>query len=304
MSQAIINQASAQPLSVTKMNHTERYKLTRSPLCEEDIRHHLHHQGLVDVCNVTVLSSVSSTNDFLLEREFDGEQFAVCVAEKQTEGRGRYGHQWVSPASANLYLSMSWPLQGLSMQSGKTSKLDALSLWLLMAIAELMEQQGCVGVQLKWPNDLCVQDKKLAGILIERKVGPARANLVIGVGINVAMHLNEAAAIEAPWIDLLTIQPGWQLSRNELAAKVVAVFYETLKKLEANQLRDLSVKWGVYDMLLNKKVEFLQDGVIKTGYVKGIDDLGLIVLGIDAESECEHLHSAHISEIKIIGNKK
>lgn len=286
------------------MNHTERYKLIRSPLCEEDIRHHLHEQGLGAVKDVNVLSSVSSTNDYLLERELDGEQFAVCVAEKQTQGRGRYGHQWVSPASANLYLSMSWSLQGIAEQSGKASKLDALSLWLLMAIAELMEQQGCVGVQLKWPNDLCVQNKKIAGILIERKVGPARTNLVVGIGINVAMHLNEALAIEAPWIDLLTIQPDWQLSRNELAAKVVAVFYETLKKFEANQLRNLSAKWGVYDMLLNKKVEFLQDGVVKMGHVEGIDDLGLIVLGIDAESECEHLHSAHISEIKIIGNEK
>jgi BirA family biotin operon repressor/biotin-[acetyl-CoA-carboxylase] ligase len=289
-------------------NLAGEYELTRAPLREESIRQHLrehlHDLGLDSICKIHVLSSVTSTNDYLLEHELGCEQFAVCVAEKQTQGRGRYGHQWVSPVSANLYLSMSWPLQAAPEQPGKSNKLDALCLWLLIAIVELLEQQGCADIQLKWPNDLCVQNKKLAGVLIERKVGPARTNLVIGVGLNLAMPSNEGAAIETPWIDLLSILPDWRLSRNELAAKVVTVFYKTLQKFEANQLKGLDSKWKTYDMLCNKKVEFLQDGGIKTGHAKGIDNSGLIILDIEGEAESEHLHSAHISEIKVIGNEK
>ena len=62
---------------------------------------------------------------------------------------------------------------------------------------------------------------------------------MIGVGLNVAMNSDQGGAIETPWIDLLSIQPDWKLSRNELAAKVVEVFCETLQKLEANQLKEL-----------------------------------------------------------------
>ena len=282
-------------------------ELIRSPLCEESIFQHLHDQGQDQIMldssgKIHVLSSVSSTNDYLLERELHGKQFAVCVAEKQTQGRGRYGHQWVSPAVANLYLSMSWSLQCMPVHPDNSKKLESLSLWLLMAIAKLLEQQGCVDIQLKWPNDLCVRDKKLAGILIERKVGPARAHLVIGLGLNVAMSSKEGAAIEAPWIDLLSVLPDCRLSRNELAAKVVTVFYKTLQKFEANELRELPAKWKTYDMLFNKKVEFLQDGEIKAGLVKGLDDRGLIIMHIEGESKPEHLHSTYISEIKIIGN--
>lgn len=286
------------------MNEAGGNRLALAPLLEESICQHLSHQGLGSIGNVHVFSSVTSTNDYLLEHELDNEQVAVCVAEQQTQGRGRYGHQWVSPASVNLYLSMSWSLRGASEQPGESNKLDALSLWLLIAIAKLLEQQGCADIQLKWPNDLCVQNKKLAGILIERKVSPIRNNLVIGIGLNVAMSLNKKVEIETPWIDLLSIQPDWQLSRNELAAKVVAVLYETLQKLEANQLRNLNAEWKPYDMLFNNTVEFLHDGEIKTGNVKGVDDLGLIILDIEGEpeSELKHLHSAHISEIKVIGN--
>jgi BirA family biotin operon repressor/biotin-[acetyl-CoA-carboxylase] ligase len=280
------------------MNEAGGNRLALAPLLEESIRQHLSHQGLGSIDNVHVFSSVTSTNDYLLEHELGNEQVAVCVAEQQTQGRGRYGHQWVSPASTNLYLSMSWSSQVLPKQ------LDALSLWLLIAIAKLLEQLGCADIQLKWPNDLCVQNKKLAGILIERKVSPIRNNLVVGIGLNVAMSLNKKVEIETPWIDLLSIHPDWQLSRNELAAKVVAVLYETLQKLEANQLRNLNAEWKRYDMLLNNTVEFLHDGEIKTGNVKGIDDLGLIILDIGGEpgSELKYLHSAHISEIKIIRN--
>lgn len=285
-------------------------ELTRIPLSKESIRQHLreqshHRKNLDEICldeiaKIHVFSSISSTNDYLLEYELDDERFAVCVAEQQIKGRGRYGHQWVSPALANLYLSMLWPLQTLPAQADDSKKLDTLSLWLLIAIAKLLEQHGCTDIQLKWPNDLCVQNKKLAGILIERKISSVNNNLVIGIGLNVAMNLNEGNAIETPWIDLFSIQPDWQISRNELAAKIVALFYETLCKHENNQLGQLGVEWQRYDMLQNKKVKFLRDGSEKSGLVKGLDDSGLIV--IDIEDKAEHLHSVHVSEIRVIGN--
>ena len=265
-----------------------------APLSEERIREQLISLGVEGIGQLLICSSVTSTNDILLEDKFDSKEIVACVAEQQTQGRGRYGHQWVSPSTANLYLSMSWPLKDWN------EKYETLSLWLLLAIAELLEKQGCAEIQLKWPNDVCVEGKKLAGILIERKVGQTRNNLIIGIGINVAMSLNKDVEIETPWIDLISISKDWQLSRNELAAKVISVFIRTITKLEENELEELNLMWSQYDMLFNKKIEFFNQEIKKTACVKGIDEIGRIILDID--DKLEHLHSAYIRKIKIIGN--
>ncbi len=261
---------------------------------EKSIRRHLSAQDRADIKSIHVFPNISSTNDYLLENALDCKQVSVCVAEQQTQGRGRYGHQWVSPAAVNLYLSMSWPLQVWRQEY------ETLSLWLLIAIAELLEKHGCKHIQLKWPNDVCVEGNKLAGILIERKVNQTRNNLIIGVGLNVAMSLNDNVEIETPWVDLISIKPDWQLSRNELAAELISSFLKTLAKLEENQLCDLNNKWRQYDMLMNKKIEFLHKEKINIGCVKGINNLGQIVL--DINGKFEHMHSTYISEIKPIGN--
>ncbi len=264
------------------------------PLSENGIREYLISLGIDDISHLLIFPSITSTNDFLLEYQCDSKEVVVCVAEQQTQGRGRYGHQWVSPLAVNLYLSMSWPLQSWN------EKYETLSLWLLLAIANLLEKQGCSEIQLKWPNDVCVKGKKLAGVLIERKVGQAKNNLIIGVGINVAMSLNNDVEIETPWIDLITVSKDWQLSRNELVARVISVFYRAISKFEKNQLGDLNSKWVRYDMLLNKKIEFLDQETKRTALVKGIDEFGKIILEIDGK--LEHFHSAHIRKIKTIGN--
>ncbi len=277
------------------MNQPILDKVILAPLCEDDIRKHLLSLGIDHINKLLVFPSVASTNDYLLEHKFDDEKIVVCMAEQQTQGRGRYGHQWVSPLGVNLYLSMSWSLQTWA------EKYETLSLWLLVAIAKLLEKHGCANVQLKWPNDICVENKKIAGILIERKVGGNNKNLIVGVGINVAMSTNKGVDVETPWIDLVSVHPGWQLSRNELAAGMVAVFIEMLNKLEGNQLQNLTSNWNHYDMLLNKQIEFYQQDKKRTACVKGINERGEIIL--DAEGKLENLHHAHMREIRLIGNE-
>jgi len=262
--------------------------------CIGSIRKYLESFGVDDIRNIQVFSSIPSTNDHLLEHESENNKVSVCVAEQQTQGRGRYGHQWVSPPAVNLYLSMSMP-----MPVGR-QKHETLCLWLLIALARLLEEFGCGNIQLKWPNDICVQNKKLAGILIESKIGNSENNLIIGVGLNVAMSLKNEVDIESPWIDLLMIKPNWSLSRNELAASIVAMITKTLSQINNDELTDLGSQWSRYDMLLNNKVSFLYKNEITTGCVKGIDECGQIV--IDLEGRLEYLNSAHVSEIKITGN--
>ena len=264
-----------------------------APLQEKAIRNHLNKLNVENIGKLHIFSSINSTNDYLLEDKTINEQVLVCLAEQQTRGRGRYGHQWVSPAGVNLYLSILWSVKSTQ------KPYEVLSLWLLLAMVELLEEHQISGIQLKWPNDICVKEKKLAGILIERKIGKGKKKLVIGVGLNVAMSLRENVQINAPWTDLLSIKSDFQISRNEITAKILATFCETLTKFDQNHLIGLAEKWNEYDMLVNKNVEFLFDGEARSGRVRGIDDLGQII--IENNGQIKHFHSSHISKIKLIG---
>ncbi len=112
--------------------------------------------------SVAVRDSVGSTNDVVRERGQGGSfHGAVVLAEEQTQGRGRRGRTWHSPAGANLYCSLGWsferPLQTLS----------GLSLAIGAMIAETVETDYGAELALKWPNDLFHDDRKLGGILVE-----------------------------------------------------------------------------------------------------------------------------------------
>ena len=278
----------------TILNNMYVHDAALAPLQEKAVRIHLEKLNVENIGKLRIFSSINSTNEYLLENDFTNDQIIVCLAEQQTQGRGRYGHEWVSPAGVNLYLSMLWPIKYIQ------KPYEVLSLWLLLAIVELLEEYQISDIQLKWPNDICVREKKLAGILIERKVGKGKNNLVIGLGLNVAMSLIENVQINVPWIDLLSVKPDFQISRNEISAKTLAFFCETLKKFEQNNLIGLAEKWNEYDMLLNKKVEFLFNGVANSGTAKGIDDLGQII--IENDGQLMYLHSSHVRKLKLTEN--
>ena len=124
------------------------------------------------VANIDVLMTVDSTNQFLVDALPDGQNTAhLCTAEIQTSGRGRRGRSWVAPFGSGICMSLAWQFAELPPQ------FSALSLAVGVAIVRALERFGLAGVQLKWPNDLLWQQRKLGGILIEMRgesSGPAR----------------------------------------------------------------------------------------------------------------------------------
>ena len=179
--------------------------------------------------NITVLSVIDSTNQYLLDRISELKSGDACVAEYQHAGRGRRGRQWVSPFGANLYLSMFWRLeQGPAAAMG-------LSLVIGIVMAEVLQQLGAADVRVKWPNDLYLQDRKLAGILVELtgKTGDA-AQLVIGAGINLAMRESNSQAINQGWINLQ--EAGVVIDRNQLSAMLLRHLRQALREFEVEGL--------------------------------------------------------------------
>lgn len=129
-----------------------------------------------------------STNDLLKERACSGAPaWTVAVADRQSAGRGRRGNAWASP-EGNLYLSVLLPVPG------DPAALTLIPLVAGLAVAEAIEEHGAPA-RLKWPNDVLLGGRKVAGVLAEAASnGQGVDSIVLGIGINVAASPGDAAA--------------------------------------------------------------------------------------------------------------
>ena len=227
--------------------------------------------GRLEDKRVTVLPVVDSTNQYLLDCITELQSGDACIAEYQQAGRGRRGRQWISPFGANLYLSMFWRLdQGPAAAIG-------LSLVIGIVMAEVLQRLGAEDVRVKWPNDLYLNDRKLAGILVELtgKTGDA-AQLVIGAGINLAMRESNANAINQGWINLQ--EAGISIDRNELAATLLNELRQSLQQFETDGLAPFISRWRALDNFIDRPVKLLIGEQQIFGIARGIDQQGALLL--------------------------
>lgn len=220
---------------------------------------------------VSVLPVIDSTNQYLLDRISELSSGDACVAEYQQAGRGRRGRKWFSPFGSNLYLSMYWKLdQGPAAAMG-------LSLVIGIVMAEVLQRLGAADVRVKWPNDLYLKDRKLAGILVELtgKTGDA-AQLVIGAGINLKMREPVADTINQGWINLQ--EAGVNIDRNELTATLLKELRAALLHFEKEGLAPFITRWRGLDNFLDRPVKLLIGDQEIHGIERGIDQQGALLL--------------------------
>lgn len=223
---------------------------------------------------VTVLPVIDSTNQYLLERLATLDSGDVCVAEYQQAGRGRRGRKWFSPFGANLYLSMYWRLE-----QGPAAAIG-LSLVIGIVMAEVLQSLGADKVRVKWPNDLYLMDRKLAGILVELtgKTGDA-AQIVIGAGINLAMRSVESDVINQGWINLQ--QAGIKIDRNTLAVRLIKELRAALLLFEQEGLAPYLSRWEKLDNFIDRPVKLIIGEKEIFGTSRGIDTQGALLLEQD-----------------------
>uniref|UniRef100_UPI002B0610FA bifunctional biotin--[acetyl-CoA-carboxylase] ligase/biotin operon repressor BirA n=1 Tax=Providencia alcalifaciens TaxID=126385 RepID=UPI002B0610FA len=203
--------------------------------------------------NVIVEPVIDSTNQYMLDRIPHLQSGDTCLAEYQSAGRGRRGRQWISPFGCNLYLSTYWKLE-----QGPAAAIG-LSLVVGIVIAETLNELCGNKVKVKWPNDLYMNDKKLAGILVELtgKTGDA-AHIIIGVGINIGMSKNiikKEETINQAWSAL--IDEIESIERNELAGNIINSLKESLRIFEKQGLKPFLSRWFELDNFLGRKVKLL-----------------------------------------------
>jgi len=199
------------------------------------------------------------------------ESGTAVLSEMQTQGRGRRGKPWYSPFGSNIYMSMYWPLhQGLNAAIG-------LSVSLGFNIARMLQDAGINGVTAKWPNDVYIERKKVAGILVElegQSVGEGHA--IIGIGLNLNMPQN-SSSIDQPYTAVADHMND-PVDRNVWAARLMHACFSALDNHDQNGLRDVVEEWKTIDHYYNVPVELHMGRHIQRGVAKGIDELGALLL--------------------------
>lgn len=217
--------------------------------------------------------TLDSTNEQLL-RERDSSPKA-CLTECQTAGRGRLGRRWVSPFGANLYLSLKWHFDATP------PTLSALSLAVGVAAALALRGWGLPSVALKWPNDILVSGRKLAGILIEQRGvrSGGGSTVVVGIGLNVAMRREQAIAVDQPWTSVSeAIGEPVAVDRNALAARLLARFISALQQFALQGLEPFRADWDRFDALRGRWVRVHTPQETVEALVEGVADDGGLLL--------------------------
>jgi len=228
----------------------------------------------LDQGKVTVLPVIDSTNQYLLDRISSLNSGDCCVAEYQQAGRGRRGRKWFSPFGANLYLSMFWRLE-----QGPAAAIG-LSLVIGIVMAEVLHDLGADKVRVKWPNDLYLNDRKLAGILVELtgKTGDA-AQIVIGAGLNMVMRQVQADIVNQGWITLQ--EAGITIDRNTLAVRLIKELRDALTLFEQDGLAPFLSRWEKLDNFIHRPVKLIIGDKEIFGISRGIDAQGALLLEQD-----------------------
>ena len=246
------------------------------------------------VGSVDVFAELESTNRYLLERPPDQPgKLHLCIAEHQSQGRGRHGRQWYAPRSAGLCLSASW-LFAVSPSAPAT-----IALATGVAVQRALESVCGLTVELKWPNDLIWGGRKLGGILVELASSTTqRCHVVIGIGINVALP-ETALAIVSDWptgaIDLRTALQGAVPDRTALAVELGLRLARLCHDYERDGFAAYCTAWRRADHLVDAAVVVHRGNVELRGTARGIDDAGRLLVHDDTG----HLHRIASGDVSV-----
>ena len=226
---------------------------------------------------VTVLDSVDSTNAEALRAIGQGRLAPFLVlAERQVSGRGRRGRKWVSPFAENLYYSLVLRIDGGMRQ------LEGLSLVVGLAVLQALRNFGVPGAGLKWPNDVLVGNKKIAGILLELVGDPADVcHVVLGIGVNVNMQV--ADEVDQQWTSI-RLGSGRSSDRNALVVELSKQLSAYIQRHQADGFSAVQAEWEANHLWQDRLVSLIAGSSQIDGVVLGIDSQGalrLMVSGVE-----------------------
>ena len=274
----VISQAEAMGLTI----HAVRGRGYRLPEPLEWLDADAIEHGLGDVASVYTVQlndSVESTNTALMAAALAGAvDGTVFCSEHQHAGKGRRGRPWHSVPGGSLTFSTLWRFDN-GLQS-----LAGLSLAVGLAIARAVNRHSSHPARLKWPNDVLVDYRKLAGILVEVQGDMnGAAFAVVGIGLNVRLNTAQRDAVDQAVVDLAEM--GVTVGRNLLLADCLRELHAVLTLFRQHGFAALRADWLALDAYAGKPVALsLPDARTVHGMASGVDETGAFLLRDAASS--------------------
>jgi len=226
--------------------------------------------------HIYLYGTVDSTNAKLRRLARSGAlPGTVVLAEAQTAGRGRNGAAWFSPSGLNLYASVLFrpavPLRELGVFTFVAS----------LALADAVKDHGATPA-IKWPNDVLVGGRKVAGTLVEAAVRKGVADhVIVGVGVNLNVEptaLRSALAAAGDFATSLAAERGKEIDRNVFAAAYLSHLDRWAGVWAAKGASEILAEWRARDILTGRRVEIRGSDTAYQGRVAGVDVSGSLVV--------------------------
>lgn len=242
-------------------------------LDREEIESALTARTRSALSSLDVLWTIASTSDYLLDEvKPEPEKLQACLAEFQTGGRGRRGRQWFAPVGHGLCLSVA------RLFDATPASFSCLGLAIGVGTLRAVRECGVTKAELKWPNDVVVDGRKLAGVLIDVRgeaTGPLR--VVAGVGVNYLLSDSTIDAVIAAGgiapTSLAEAASGESPGRNYAAAMLLNEISTALEQFAEAGFGAFAAEWRGADYLCGKEVSIEGDLQIE-GVAQGIADDG------------------------------
>ena len=251
------------------------YRLTSSPdvMIVSDLKRGLKARTIGR--EIVHLTETASTNTLAMDLAHKGAaDGTVVIAETQTGGKGRLGRAWTSPRG-NLYLSV------ILRPAVPVHKAPLITLMGAVAVAAAIRENLGIPAGIKWPNDILIDGKKIAGLLTEMSAEPDRIrHIVLGIGVNVNMDVRELAPDVRKTATTLAAVTGTRVDRTALARTLLAGLEKWYQRFLKNEA-DVLDAWKELNVTLGNRVAVSGAGTMLEGLARGIDAEGRLIIRLD-----------------------
>ncbi len=230
---------------------------------------------IVNSYSVHFFESLGSTNDKARMLAAAGcENLTVIIADRQTEGRGRFGRKWHSPPGVNIYMS-------IVLAKISNPLITLLNYAVALAVARAVRESAGIDVRTKWPNDLYCSGKKFCGILTESVSSGGRILYsVTGIGINVNQAKEELPDNIRENTTGISIERGGGVARGDIIIQVMQYLNYYLRLLETDP-KVIRKEWCEISMTVGSRVNAVVADTLIEGEAVSLDEHGALIVRLD-----------------------
>ena len=237
--------------------------------------------------NFLYAEEIDSTNAALLDKSNNiNINGSVFLAEMQTSGRGRKDRVWESNKEQNLTFSILITEKALLKKC-----INFINFGAALAVSSAIENLYQIKTELKWPNDVLINSKKVSGILLESfSSGNSISKLVVGIGVNVNQSAFPGEYNIHP--TSLRFETGNEVSRERLLSEILNLFEEIIIKIKDNP-QNILKDWKNRCRMIGDQIAVTEDGIVKYGIFDDLDEEGYLLLR--TKDKIEKIHFGDVS---------